>query len=227
MVSLLKTFGRGILYVLGLPFFILALLLFAVIGLFAFLFQAIKSIIFFFTGQRFFPELPEDKELRLLKEKQNAPIEADKDIITPYHEIKEEEEPQEDLMNNLTRENAPEVTPTPTPTPAPAASVEEACFKPSFETEVKEEEPVIEEDIHEEVILNDFIEDEQPEIEEVHQNIVMGDEEHTILETAEEKESEEDLVEELETYVPRSSNYSAADEEEDIDTGVDIDYNVR
>ena len=61
MVNLLKTFGRGILYVLGLPFFILALLIFAVIGLFAFLFQAIKSIIFFFTGQRFFPELPEDK----------------------------------------------------------------------------------------------------------------------------------------------------------------------
>lgn len=225
MVSLLKTFGRGILYVLGLPFFILALLIFAVIGLFAFLFQAIKSIIFFFTGQRFFPELPEDKELRLLKEKQNAPIEADKDIITPYHEIKDMEEPQEDLMSNLTRENTPEVTPT--PTPAPAASVEEACFKPSFETEVKEEEPVIEEDIHEEVILNDFIEDEQPEIEEVHQNITMGDEEHTILETTEEKESEEDLVEELETYVPRSSNYSAADEDEDIDTGVDIDYNVR
>lgn len=229
MVSLLKTFGRGILYVLGLPFFILALLIFAVIGLFAFLFQAIKSIIFFFTGQRFFPELPEDKELRLLKEKQNAPMEAEKDIITPYHEIKDMEEPSEDLMGNLTRENAPapEVVPTPTPTPAPAASVEEACFKPSFETEPQKEEPVIEEDIHEEVILNDFIEDKQPEIEEVHQTIVMGDEEHTILETAKEKESEEDLVEELETYVPRSSNYSAADEDEDIDTGVDIDYNVR
>ena len=169
MVSLLKTFGRGILYVLGLPFFILALLIFAVIGLFAFLFQAIKSIIFFFTGQRFFPELPEDKELRLLKEKQNAPMEAEKDIVTPYHEIKDMEEPQEDLMSNLTREStpAPEVTPTPAPATAPAASVEEACFKPSFETEPKEEEPVIEEDIHEEVILNDFIEDEQPEIEEV------------------------------------------------------------
>ena len=229
MVSLLKTFGRGILYVLGLPFFILALLIFAVIGLFAFLFQAIKSIIFFFTGQRFFPELPEDKELRLLKEKQNAPMEAEKDIVTPYHEIKDMEESQEELMSNLTRENAPapEATPTPAPTSATVASVEEACFKPSFETEPKEEEPVIEEDIHEEAILNDFIKDEQPEIEEVHQNITIGDEEHTILETAEEKESEEDLVEELETYVPRSSNYSAADEDEDTDTGVDIDYNVR
>jgi hypothetical protein len=205
----------------------LALLIFAVIGLFAFLFQAIKSIIFFFTGQRFFPELPEDKELRLLKEKQNAPMEAEKDIVTPYHEIKDMEEPQEGLMSNLTRENTPTPTPEVAPALAPAASVEEACFKPSFETEPKEEEPVVEEDIHEEVILNDFIEDEQPEIEEVHQNITMGDEEHTILETAEEKESEEDLVEELETYIPRSSNYSASDEDEDIDTGVDIDYDVR
>jgi hypothetical protein len=97
---------------------------------------------------------------------------------------------------------------------------------PEFDNNI-EEEPVVEEDIHEEVILNDFIEDEQPEIEEVHQNITMGDEEHTILETAEEKESEEDLVQELETYIPRSSNYSASDEDEDIDTGVDIDYDVR
>ena len=68
MVSLLKTFGKGILYVIGFPFFLAALLLFGVIGLFAFLFQLIKSIIYFFTGQKFFPELPEDKQLRLMRE---------------------------------------------------------------------------------------------------------------------------------------------------------------
>ena len=68
MVDLLKAFGRGILYVLAFPFFIVVLAVFAVIGFIAFIFQLIKSVIFFFTGQKFFPELPEDKQLRLMKE---------------------------------------------------------------------------------------------------------------------------------------------------------------
>ena len=231
MVSLLKTFARGILYVLGLPFFILALLIFAVIGLFAFLFQAIKSIIFFFTGQKFFPELPEDKELRLLKEKQNVSYnremekEIEKDIITPYEEPNNLEEPSEELFNNLTNEQIS----TPLKEEAPAPSVEDVCFRPSYEEEIKEEpfERINEDEVHEETILNDFIQDEQPEIEEINEDVSVDKQDHTVLETIEKKESEEDLVEELETYIPRSSNYSAADEDEDTDNGVDIDYDVR
>ena len=72
MVDLLKAFGRGIIYILCFPFFLVALAIFAVIGFIAFIFQLIKSIIFFFTGQKFFPELPEDKELRLMKEAEEA-----------------------------------------------------------------------------------------------------------------------------------------------------------
>ena len=72
MVDLLKAFGRGIIYVICFPFFIVALAIFAVIGLLAFIFQLIKSIIFFYTGQKFFPELPEDKELRLMQEAEEA-----------------------------------------------------------------------------------------------------------------------------------------------------------
>ena len=72
MVDLLKAFGRGILYILCFPFFLVALAIFAVIGLLAFIFQLIKSIIYFFTGQKFFPELPEDKELRLMREAEQA-----------------------------------------------------------------------------------------------------------------------------------------------------------
>ena len=68
MIDLLKAFGRGVLYVLALPFFLVALALFAVIGLGDFIFQICKSIVFFFTGQKFFPELPEDRELRLRRE---------------------------------------------------------------------------------------------------------------------------------------------------------------
>ena len=215
MVSLLRTFGKGILYVLGLPFFILALLIFGVLGIFAFLFQFFKSIIFFFTGQKFFPELPEDKELRLLKAGASPSIEPEpqreQDIIMPYQE---EAEPEPVF------EPAPE---EPEPEPV-ATTIEDACFKPSFEVEPEEQEPeeVIEEEIHEEG-LNDLLDDE-PEEDPFETNIPMGDEEHTILETAENKESEEELVEELETYVPRSSNYADDFDEEDTDTGVDIKY---
>ena len=37
------------------------------------------------------------------------------------------------------------------------------------------------------------------------------------------------MVEELETYVPRSSNYSATEDDDgdDTDTGVNIDYDFR
>ena len=72
MIDLLKAFGRGVLYVVLLPFFLLALVLFAVIGLGDFVFQIIRSIIYFFTGQKFFPELPEDRELRLRRENAQA-----------------------------------------------------------------------------------------------------------------------------------------------------------
>ena len=215
MVSLLKTFGKGVLYVIGLPFFILALLLFGVVGIFIFLFQAFRSIIFFFTGQKFFPELPEDKELRLMKERnvpQNEPEpEPEPNIIMHYQE-EEEVIPQEEPVKE-----------EPLHEEEMSSSIEEACFKPSFA--MNQEEGTIEEDIHEEG-LNDLLDDEMDE-DSFETNIPIGDEEHTILETAEEKENEEDLVEELETYVPRSSNYANDLDEDDTDAGVDIKYDVE
>ena len=215
MVSLLKTFGKGVLYVLGLPFFIIALVLFAVLGIFAFLWQAIKSIFFFFSGQRFFPELPEDKELRLLKEgatqgatPEETPLQEtrqENDIILPYEEdVKEEEKPvvQEKPVFN---------------------SVEEACFN---QEETKQEVPPMEESLIDDT-LNDVL-NPIPEFKQDEDVEEIKEEEQTVVETAEPKLDEDDLVEELETYVPRSSNYSAADEDDDdADLGVDIDYDFR
>ena len=77
MIKLLKTFGRGILYVIGFPFFVVTLLIFAVIGVFLFLYQIVKSIIDFFTGRKFFPELPEDCELRMKMEARHTSIIGD------------------------------------------------------------------------------------------------------------------------------------------------------
>ena len=211
MVSLLKTFGKGVLYVLGLPFFMLALVLFAVIGLVAFLFQVLKSIVFFFTGQKFFPELPEDKEYRLMMQKKMDTNNAEP--TTP--EVKEEE-----ILSPLKEEPEPVKETTVEEQPV-FSTVEEACFK-----ETMQEAPVVEEkaEVNDLSNLLDTNEEEipqEPVIEEA------KEEKQTVLETAEPKpEDEDDLVEVLETYVPRSSSYAAADDDEG-DTGVDIDYDYK
>ena len=101
------------------------------------------------------------------------------------------------------------------------STVEEACFK-----ETVQEAPVIEEkaEVNDLSNLLDTNEEEipqEPVIEEA------KEEKQTVLETAEPKpEDEDDLVEVLETYVPRSSSYAAADDDEG-DTGVDIDYDYK
>lgn len=223
MVSLLKTFGKGVLYVIGLPFFILALLLFAIYGLGAFLFQAIKSIIYFFTGQRFFPELPEDKELRLLREgatnQNNAqPVNEDNNpkedsIIFHYEEEKPVEEEQPAQQDKPVFEEKPVFN-----------NLEEACFheeKPVEEATTTDEVEEVEVDI-----LNDVLNPGNDEPAE--ETIGEEPQEETVLETAEPKQDEDDLVEELETYVPRSSNYTASeDDDDDTDSGVDIDYDYK
>lgn len=211
MVSLLKTFGKGVLYVLGLPFFILALVLFAVIGLVAFLFQVLKSIVFFFTGQKFFPELPEDKEYRLMMQKKMDTNNAEP--TTP--EVKEEE-----ILSPLKEEPEPVKETTVEEQPV-FSTVEEACFK-----ETVQEAPVVEEKAE----VNDLSNLLDTNKEEIPQEPVIEEakeEKQTVLETAEPKpEDEDDLVEVLETYVPRSSSYAAADDDEG-DTGVDIDYDYK
>ena len=220
MVSLLKTFGKGVLYVIGLPFFILALLLFAVYGLGIFLFQAIKSIVFFFTGQRFFPELPEDKELRLLRERnanrsssetmQEETKPEEDNIIFGYEEepVEEQPEPQKEVEEKPIFSN-----------------IEEACFNDAPKAEeTTTPEP---EEINTNDILNNVLNagNDEPVEETLIEEEVKQE---TVLETAEPKQDEDDLVEELETYVPRSSNYSASDDDdEDTDLGVDIDYDYK
>ncbi|NLB48856.1 MAG: hypothetical protein GX813_03355 [Erysipelotrichia bacterium] len=74
MVELLKNFGKGILYVIGLPFFLATLVCFAVYGFIAFVLQVLVSIFLFFTGRKFFPDLPEDKKLKALKASKQAAL---------------------------------------------------------------------------------------------------------------------------------------------------------
>ena len=201
MIGLLKAFGKGILYVIGAPFFVAALILFGAIGLLAFIFQIFKSIIFFFTGQNFFPELPEDKELRLRREAA----------------MRKEEPVQEDTSSNIISPIFEEEIPVPEPEPSPIF-VQRNEPEPTIEETVFEDTSSLEGFINEEEVPEETIEEEEE-----------PEEDHTVLETSEEKEKEEEEeYEELETYVPRSSTYSDTSDDDDnnTDSGVDIKYDL-
>lgn len=225
MVNLLKTFGKGILYIIGFPFFIVVLLIFGVIGIFLFVFHLFKSIIYFFTGQKFFPELPEDKELRLKQEAayaatnpesniidQDPTIQNDDESLPPpmieqvaFNEEPEYEKPiyQEPKYRPLYDEpeiNEPEVEET-LPEQEPETNAEhESAEEASFEQAKKEED-----------ILSELSRDEP---------------EQSIDTSSEENKEPDD--EPLEEYVPKGSTYLNDIEEDDASTGgVDIDYDVR
>ncbi len=64
MGNFFKSFGKGILYLLVLPFMLVILAIYAVVGLFVFIFMGIKSIILFFTGRSLYDDFPEDKKAK-------------------------------------------------------------------------------------------------------------------------------------------------------------------
>ena len=247
MIGLLKMFGKGILYVIGFPFFVLALLLFGVVGIFLFIFQLVKSIFYFFTGRKFFPELPEDKELRLLKEKAAAKAEEG-----------EEESPISEAPNPAQPVNHQDSTPVPRPvyTETPVTreplqrqeepeqgSIEKAVFydlrdespvqhyEPE-EEEIEEEQPILE-TVNEDAEDDDFddaLEDKSEQEVPVQRQETIQEEEVLVreetIETSAPKE-EEIIDEDLEEYVPKGSSYYDEDEDEDTGSGVSIDYDVR
>ena len=64
MAEFFKKFGQGLLYVLCLPVFLVALAGYAVYGVILFIVVGIKTIIDFFKGKSFDMDLPEDKEAK-------------------------------------------------------------------------------------------------------------------------------------------------------------------
>ena len=219
MVDLLKAFGRGILYILCFPFFLVALVLFAVIGLLAFLFQLIKSIIFFFTGQKFFPELPEDKELRLMREAEEAknnpqpqPQPQPQVNNQPYQGglLYEETYDEDDFLEEPTGE---------APLPRQQATIEEVVF----EEEPREEVSPIQAPVEEKPapIVQEV---NRPEPEPSKELLHEEDSQDDFLDPfdVEEQQAEE---EELEVYQPKGTTddtYSI--DEDDTDSGVNINF---
>jgi len=80
MATLLKSFGKGCLYILVLPALLVILAFYAVFGVLMFIYVGIKGVYLFFTG-RSFSELPEDVKARAILEGRD---------LTPFGEREEE-----------------------------------------------------------------------------------------------------------------------------------------
>ena len=219
MVDLLKAFGRGILYVILCPFFLVVLALFAVIGLLAFIFQLFKSIFYFFTGQKFFPELPEDKQLRLKREAEEAARNPQPQPQAPI---------QNQQTNNVFEEiynEQPKAAPVVTPMREPE-TVEQACFQEEVKPEpasapiptpAPAPAPMPEQEPESEPASNELLSDENADdapladfLDPFNDQPVMRDESNEILEV----------------YKPRGNNdsFDADEYEDDTDSGVDIRF---
>ena len=197
MMSVLKTVGKGILYILGLPFFLLALVGMGIVGIFGLIFMFFKSIILFFTGRSLDDALPEDKLAKQIKETRAAQMEQPAFANNPYAQ------PQA----------APQQQYQPQPQPQPQQmTIEEAVFGPQqqehipFEDEIKDE-PVEEErssdEIFESIFGNEHKEDD-----------------YTSVNIETEKADDEPIGE----YVPNKSNQRivADDSEEEDNSATNI-----
>lgn len=64
MINFFKNFGKGVLYVLVLPFLLVGMALYGVVALFIWIYLGIKGLVLFFTGRSLYEDLPEDKEAK-------------------------------------------------------------------------------------------------------------------------------------------------------------------
>ena len=85
MMSVLKSVGKGILYIIGLPFFLIILVGVGIAGIFVLIFMFFKSIILFFTGRSLDDELLEDREVKKVKENNSNPVQPiiEQPVVNP------------------------------------------------------------------------------------------------------------------------------------------------
>ena len=127
MVALLKNVGKGILYIIGLPFFLIVLLGTAVMGILLLVFMFIKSIFLFFTGRSLDDDLPEDIKVKEIKNGGNTSTTTTAN--TTREEVRDEPVVQ------------PYIAPTGNTT-----TIEDAVFGHQTYEAPTQEEPVIEEE---------------------------------------------------------------------------------
>ena len=119
MANFFKSFGKGLLYVILFPFIIVGIVLYAVFGLFVFVFQFFKLIYLFFTGRTLFSDFEEDIAAKAILEKANNPAKEEvkndqlslypsdspmytSDYRSPYDS---QEEPEEEIEKEYEEDN--------------------------------------------------------------------------------------------------------------------------
>ena len=206
MVNFLKNFGKGILYILVLPFLVVALAIYAVVGIFVFIFLAIKGLFLFFTGRSLYDDLPEDKE-------------AKKRLGITHEEEKREDPQQGATYQESTFEEEP--------IGADPFYVPEYLKETKSDSESEAEEEVIE---HEDDIPS-FM--EEPPVEETAETPIEHEPESIekpVLEEPQESivEPEEDVISSEKTMQNTAILDISEVEDDDDDSngnGIDIDFN--
>lgn len=148
-MAVLKNVGKGILYIIGLPFFLIVLALTALMGIFMLIFMFFKSIILFFTGRSLDDDLPEDIKVKEIKsggkktttstDNQETPVSNNEPIVEPYvattnnqspieqavfgHQIYQEPVAQEETIEEPVFEEEP-ATPEVPPMEEPVSSID-------------------------------------------------------------------------------------------------------
>ena len=86
MGNFFKSLAKGLLYFLAFPGIIIAVSVYAVFGVFVFLYQFGELIYLFFTGRTLFTDLEEDRQVKAI-------IEANKIDVNQAEEVKETADP--------------------------------------------------------------------------------------------------------------------------------------
>ena len=225
MINFLKNFGKGILYILVLPFLLVALAIYAVVALFVFVFIAIKGLILFFTGRSLYDDFPEDIEAKkrlgiIPQDKEHTDINIGNPTITgapnygteqprtadPFYVpeyLKQAEVENEDDIPAF--EEEPEVTFTPNQQMEQPNIEPEPMSEPEPEPEM-ESEPEIKQEI-------ESMYQPEPEVEVKKESVFEDDENEISIEKTVQNTAILDISE------------IEDEEEESTDSGIDIDFN--
>lgn len=200
MESLFKSVGKGLLYLLVLPFFLLVISGYAIAGLIVFIYLFFKSIVLFFMGRSLDIELPEDKKAKQIIQKA---IPASTNPV-----IKQDGAPQSETLDNIVLTTAKAFVPYDEP-----SNVEEACFGIGIESE-KQREP------SKEKVLPPV------SVNELHSiNATPSEEKKIVVKTND--IPQDDIP--LGKYSPKKTHFDDLDDEDDgkekeKDSGVDIHF---
>ncbi len=147
MINFLKSFAKGILYLLVLPAIIVALAIYAVVALVMFIYLAIKGIVLFFTGRSLYDDLPEDIEAKKRLNPTPATATSSPAANTVNNDVIINSTPIIETQNSNDPFYVPEYLKSPEETEE-VPPMEEIQEEPQPVPEEIKEEPIIEEDYH-------------------------------------------------------------------------------